>query len=113
MDNPLEYLVPAGFGEAEFVEKRSRFIGRVWLAESEAEALARIAEMRRQHRDATHNVFAYVIRCGPTRYSDDGEPQGTSGQPALNVFMAASRSAPEDWSGRTRKRQRRLWIRPG
>ena len=88
MDKPQEYLVPAGFGEAEFVEKRSRFIGRVWHAESEADALARIAEMRRQHRDATHNVFAYIIRGGPTRYSDDGEPQGTSGQPALNVFQS-------------------------
>ena len=88
MDKPQEYLVPAGFGEAEFVEKRSRFIGRVWHAESEADALARIAEMRRQHRDATHNVFAYIIRGGPTRYSDDGEPQGTSGQPALNIFQS-------------------------
>lgn len=87
MDNPQEYFVPAGFGEAEFTEKRSHFIGRVWFAESEAEALARIAEMRRQHRDATHNVFAYIIRGGPTRYSDDGEPQGTSGQPTLNVFQ--------------------------
>ena len=34
------FLVPAGFGEAELVEKRSRFIGRVWPAENEGEALA-------------------------------------------------------------------------
>ena len=87
MDASLDYLVPAGFGEAEFVEKRSRFIGRVWHADAEPDALAHIADMREKHRDATHNVFAYSIRGGPTRYSDDGEPQGTSGQPALAVFQ--------------------------
>ena len=88
MDIPQEYLTPAGFGEAELVEKRSRFIARVWPVPSEAEALACIADMRRQHRDATHNVFAYIIKGGPTRCSDDGEPQGTSGQPTLNVFQS-------------------------
>lgn len=82
-----EYLVPSGFGEAEFVEKRSRFIGRVWLTETEEEAIGRISEMRERHRDATHNVYAYIIREGNAmRYSDDGEPQGTSGMPTLNVF---------------------------
>ena len=84
------YLVPAGFGEVEFVEKRSRFIGRVWLTETEEEAVARIREMREKHWDATHNVYAYIIReSGAMRYSDDGEPQGTSGQPVLGVFRSA------------------------
>lgn len=82
-----EYLVPSGFGEAEFTEKRSRFIGRVWLTETENEAISRINEMRERHRDATHNVYAYIIKEGNAmRYSDDGEPQGTSGMPTLNVF---------------------------
>ena len=81
-----EYFVPAGFGEAEFVEKKSRFIGRVWLTETEEKALAHLAAMRERHWDATHNVYAYSIRGGQTRYSDDGEPQGTSGMPTLNVF---------------------------
>ena len=85
---PVSYLTPSGYGEAEFEEKRSRFIGRVWLVETEAEALARIAQMRSKHYDATHNVYAYVIRGGQTRYSDDGEPQGTSGLPTLNVFQS-------------------------
>lgn len=85
---PQEYLVPSGHGEAEFVEKKSRFIGRVWLTETEAEALACIASMREQHWDAAHNVYAYSIRNGQTRYSDDGEPQGTSGMPTLNVFRS-------------------------
>ncbi len=82
-----EYLVPAAFGEAEFVEKRSRFIGRVWRTDTEEDALAHIQEMREKHWDATHNVYAYVIReGGAMRYSDDGEPSGTSGLPVLSVF---------------------------
>ena len=85
-----EYYVPAAFGEAEFIEKRSRFIGRVWRTETEAEALARIQEMREKHWDATHNVYAYIIKDGGAtmRYSDDGEPSGTSGQPVLGVFRS-------------------------
>ena len=81
------YLLPAGFGEAELVEKRSRFIGRVWPVETEAEALEHIEQMRKQHHDARHNCFAYCVRDGGLmRYSDDSEPQGTAGQPILNVF---------------------------
>ena len=81
------YLVPTKFGEAEFVEKRSRFIGRVWPVENEEEAVAHIKEMREKHWDATHNVYAYIIGDGTiARYSDDGEPQGTSGMPTLNAI---------------------------
>lgn len=80
------YLVPAGEGEAEYVEKRSRFIGHMWRVESEEEARARIEETRRRHYDARHNCWCYRIKDGPVRYSDDGEPQGTAGQPMLNVF---------------------------
>ena len=82
------YRIPAGFGEAEYVEKRSRFIGRVWHTETEEEALVHIQAMREKHWDATHNVYAYIIRGGAMRYSDDGEPQGTSGQPTLRVFQS-------------------------
>lgn len=82
-----EYLVPSGFGEAEFVEKKSRFIGRVWLVETEEEALARIQEMKKQHYDATHNCWAYIIKDGPTRFSDDGEPGGTAGMPMVQVLQ--------------------------
>ncbi len=83
----ISYLVPAGYGEAEFTEKRSRFVGRVWRTDSEEDALCRLRETREKHRDATHNVFAYIIRENNiTRYSDDGEPSGTSGMPTLNVF---------------------------
>lgn len=82
-----EFFVPAGYGEAEYTEKRSRFIGHVWNVESEEAAVAHIKEMREKYWDAKHNVYAYILRDGGTmRYSDDGEPQGTSGMPTLNVF---------------------------
>ena len=83
-----EYLIPYGPAEAEYVEKRSRFIGQIWRSDSEAEARAHIEEARKRHYDARHNCWCYLIREGGVlRYSDDGEPQGTAGQPMLNVFQ--------------------------
>ena len=82
-----EYLVPTDFGEDEFIEKKSRFIGRVWPVETEEEALAKIQEMKKQHYDATHNCWAYLIHKGATRFSDDGEPGGTAGMPILQVLQ--------------------------
>lgn len=80
--------VPFQESESEFVEKRSRFIGRVFHVESEAEARALIEETKKRHYDARHNCWCYLLRQGNTvRYSDDGEPQGTAGQPMLNVFQ--------------------------
>ena len=84
------YLVPADYGTGEYVEKRSRFIGQLWPVETEAEALAKIAAVKKEHYDARHNCFAYIVReGGVTRYSDDGEPQGTAGQPILAVLNGA------------------------
>ena len=82
-----EYYIPTASSQTEFVEKRSRFIGHVWRVESEEEARSRIEETRKKHYDARHNCWCYVIKDGPVRYSDDGEPQGTAGQPMLNVFQ--------------------------
>ena len=82
-----EYLVPSGFGEDEFVEKKSRFIGRIWQVETEEEAIAKIQEMKKQHYDATHNCWAYIIRDGAVRFSDDGEPGGTAGMPMVQVLQ--------------------------
>ena len=82
-----EYLVPTGFGEDEFTEKKSRFIGRVWPVETEEEALEHIAAMKKQHYDATHNCWAYVIKDGAVRFSDDGEPGGTAGMPMVQVLQ--------------------------
>ena len=84
--------------EAEYVEKRSRFISRLWTVATEAEAKALLGEMRTKHWDASHNVYAWVIREEDmveapasgvrmlARHSDDGEPQGTAGLPVLDVL---------------------------
>ena len=82
-----EYLVPTAFGEDEFIEKKSRFIGRVWPVETEEEALEKIQEMKKKHYDATHNCWAYIIKDGAVRFSDDGEPGGTAGMPMLQVLQ--------------------------
>jgi len=85
-----DYLVPYETAETEFTEKRSRFIGRVWRVESEAEARSYMEETRKRHYDARHNCWCYLLKDGAVRYSDDGEPQGTGGQPMLNVFQRES-----------------------
>ena len=83
-----EYTTLAGYGTDEFVEKRSRFIGYAKPVTTEEEAIAFINEIRAQHREATHNVYAYALREGQVRrYSDDGEPQGTAGIPVLDVLQ--------------------------
>ena len=82
-----EYLVPTAFGEDEFYEKKSHFIGRVWPVETEDEALEKIQAMKKQHYDATHNCWAYIIKDGAVRFSDDGEPGGTAGMPMLQVLQ--------------------------
>lgn len=83
-----DYLVPfEAYGEDRFEEKHSKFISQLWRVESADEATAKIKEMRDTHWDATHNCWAYLVREGNLmRYSDDGEPQGTAGQPILEVL---------------------------
>ena len=71
----------------EFIEQRSKFIGYVKPVQTEQQALDFINEKRQKHWDATHNVYAYVLREGNIqRYSDDGEPHGTAGVPTLDVI---------------------------
>ena len=76
-------------GEGELIEKKSRFIATTRPVESEEEALAFIAEMKKKYWDATHNCSAFVIgdRQQIQRCSDDGEPQGTAGRPMLDVLL--------------------------
>ena len=85
-----DYIIPAGYGEAEYIDKKSRFIGQVQHVESVSEAMAFVDAVRKKYADATHNVWAYVLADGQMRWSDDGEPGGTSGQPTLNVFRSAN-----------------------
>lgn len=76
-------------GEAEIVEKKSRFIATVRPVKSEEEALAFIEEMKKKYWNATHNCFAYVLgeHFHMQRCSDDGEPSGTAGKPMLDVLL--------------------------
>ena len=84
-----EYYVPTGPGEAEYVEKCSKFLGKVRPVEREEDARAFIDEMKKKYHDARHNCWCYTLKNGVLRYSDDGEPQGTAGQPMLEVFNRA------------------------
>ena len=81
------FRIPFQEAESEFVEKRSRFISHVWRVETEEEAQARIQETKKKYYDARHNCWCYLLGPNLVRYSDDGEPQGTAGQPMLNVFQ--------------------------
>lgn len=82
-----EYFIPTREAQAEFTEKRSTFIGHVWPVETEEEARSHIEEMKKKYHDARHNCWCYAVKDGSVRYSDDGEPQGTAGQPMLGVFQ--------------------------
>ena len=83
------YIIPAGYGEAEYLDKKSRFIGQAQHAPSISEAMAFVESARKKYSDATHNVWAYALADGSLRWSDDGEPGGTAGQPVLNVLRSA------------------------
>ena len=76
-------------GEAEIVEKKSRFIATVQPVESEEEALEFIAGLKKKYWNATHNCSAFVVgeRQELQRCSDDGEPQGTAGRPMIEVLL--------------------------
>ena len=84
------YYTIIGTAQAEYEEKKSRFIGQVAHVESEAEAVAFLEAVRAANPQARHNVYAYVLRANNrTRYSDDGEPPRTSGLPTLDVIEHA------------------------
>lgn len=84
-----EYYLPTRYGTAEFVEKKSRFIGEIWPVSTEEEARQRVADVKKKYHDARHSCWCFLLRDGTIRYSDDGEPQGTAGQPMLEVFSRA------------------------
>lgn len=70
----------------EILEKKSRFIGYISPVTSESEATSFLNKIREKHWDARHNVYAYVLKNGISKSSDDGEPHGTAGVPILNVI---------------------------
>ena len=74
-------------GEAEHIDRRSRFLGRAKPVSTEEEATLFIKSLRESERDASHHCYAYRLRdMGLARYSDDGEPQGTAGLPMMDML---------------------------
>ena len=80
---------------AEIVEKKSRFIAQIQHVETEDEALEFIASVKKEHAQARHNVYAYVIKgkngaAQRIRFTDDGEPSSTAGKPTLETLQHAN-----------------------
>lgn len=76
------------FGTDEITIEKSTFIGYAKPIKTEEEAVEFINEIKKKHKDARHNVWAYTLgkSMNIQRYSDDGEPQGTAGIPTLEVI---------------------------
>lgn len=76
------------FGSDEYIVEKSTFIGYAKPINTEEEAIEFVNEIKKKHKDATHNVWAYTVgeNMNIQRYSDDGEPQGTAGIPTLEVI---------------------------
>jgi uncharacterized YigZ family protein len=90
----MAYRVIYKGGEGEIVEKKSRFIGAVYHAETLEEAESYLAAARKKYYDARHNCFACVVGTPGTpeeivRSNDDGEPGGTAGKPMLEDLGGA------------------------
>lgn len=83
------YRTIEGTSVAEVVEKKSRFIAQLAHVDDEDGALAFLQKVRTEHAQARHNVYAYVLRGGRVRYSDDGEPPQTSGLPTYETLAHA------------------------
>lgn len=83
------YKTIEGTAAAEVVEKKSRFIAQLAHVECEEDALEFLQKVRTEHAQARHNVYAYVLRGGRVRYSDDGEPPQTSGMPTYEALAHA------------------------
>lgn len=84
----MNYFTISANAKASFIEKRSEFIGYIAPVKTNDEAVAFINSIKAEHRKAKHNVYAYILRGDNiSRYSDDGEPQGTAGVPVLDVLQ--------------------------
>ena len=72
--------------QTELIEKKSKFIVNIYLIASKEEADKLLTQIKKQYWDARHNVYAYTLKGNISKYSDDGEPQGTAGLPVYNVI---------------------------
>jgi len=75
------------FAEISFKEKASEFIAIVYPVDNEETAVNYLNEIRKKHFDASHHCYAYKFKSGEEKYSDDGEPKGTSGIRILNAIQ--------------------------
>lgn len=76
------------YGEGNFEEKKSKFLGYAKPVKSQEEAEDFINEIKSKHKDATHNCSAYIIEENLKRFDDDGEPSHTAGMPILSTLEA-------------------------
>ncbi|MBR3759861.1 MAG: YigZ family protein [Ruminococcus sp.] len=84
----MNYFTVSEPATDSFVEKRSEFIGYIAPVRTNDEAVDFVNSIKAEHRKAKHNVYAYILRENNiSRYSDDGEPQGTAGVPVLDVLQ--------------------------
>lgn len=87
MIDPKHFFTIKSDGEAILDIQRSRFICRAKHVQSVQEAVQYIQEINKQHHDATHNCYAYIIDQNRQKSSDDGEPSGTAGRPILKTLL--------------------------
>ena len=91
MDQGTSYRTVKGPASVELVINKSRFIGQCFPISTESEALEKLAALRKQYWDATHNCYAYSVgkKGEIARFSDDGEPGGTAGMPMMDALRGA------------------------
>ncbi|MCZ7543606.1 MAG: YigZ family protein [Anaerolineae bacterium] len=92
MTTPDRYPIPAATIRVEERIVNSRFIATIGPADTVESAQAFIQAIREEFADASHNVYAYKIGYGASvteSTTDDGEPSGTAGRPALAVLHGA------------------------
>ena len=83
---PEQIITIENFNQSSFKEKGSEFIAIVYPVDNEETALNHLTEIRKKYFDASHHCYAYKIKSGEQRYSDDGEPNGTAGIRILNAI---------------------------
>ncbi len=83
----MDYICPTKAAICEISEKKSRFIAHISYVQTEEEAQNFISKIKKEHYDARHNVYAYILKSGEKKYSDDGEPSKTGGFPVLEMLQ--------------------------
>ena len=83
----VEYKTIKGKSQSRLTIKKSEFIGQIFPVTTQQQVQEILDQVRKEYWDATHNCWAYIIRDGAMRFSDDGEPGGTAGNPMMQVLQ--------------------------